>query len=392
MFRKEDLSFTLEGLKKMSALFENYGKRRAKIVKGQGTVVEDSAGEKYLDFTSGIAVVSLGHAHPAIVKAIHDQSQKLWHISNLFDIPGQEKVAQKLIANTHFSYAFFCNSGAEANEAAIKLARKHTGKNHIITFENSFHGRTFGAMSATGQDKVHNGFGPLVEKFTILPFNDVAALETTIDDSVAAIMLEMIQGEGGVNSVSPEFAAAIANVCDDKGILLIIDEVQTGIGRTGTKYAFEQTILKPNIVTLAKGLGSGFPVGGMLGTAELYDTFSPGTHGTTFGGNPLAMSVAETVLDHVFAAPFLQNVQELSTYFVKQLKTHLPSTYTVQGQGLLLGIGCGDIEVASYIAAAEEKGLLLVGAGPNVIRLLPPLTVSKAEIDEAIAILKTILL
>ncbi|MCL1701039.1 acetylornithine transaminase [Lysinibacillus sp. Bpr_S20] len=376
----------------MSALFENYGKRRAKIVKGQGTVVEDSAGKKYLDLTSGIAVVSLGHAHPAIVKAIHDQSQKLWHISNLFDIPGQEKVAQKLIANTHFSYAFFCNSGAEANEAAIKLARKHTGKNHIITFENSFHGRTFGAMSATGQDKVHNGFGPLVEKFTILPFNDVAALETTIDDSVAAIMLEMIQGEGGVNSVSPEFAAAIAKVCDDKGILLIIDEVQTGIGRTGTKYAFEQTILKPNIVTLAKGLGGGFPVGGMLGTAELYETFSPGTHGTTFGGNPLAMSVAETVLDHVFAAPFLQNVQELSTYFVKQLKTHLPSTYTVQGQGLLLGIGCGDIEVASYIAAAEEKGLLLVGAGPNVIRLLPPLTVSKAEIDEAIAILKTILL
>lgn len=382
----------LVGVDKMSALFGNYGKRRAQIVKGQGTVVEDSVGKKYLDFTSGIAVVSLGHAHPAIVKAVHDQSKKLWHISNLFDIPGQEKVAQKLIADTHFSYAFFCNSGAEANEAAIKLARKHTGKNHIITFEKSFHGRTFGAMSATGQGNVHNGFGPLVEKFTILPFNDVAALEATIDDSVAAIMLEMIQGEGGVNSVLPEFAAAIAKVCDDKGILLIIDEVQTGIGRTGTRYAYEQTILKPNIVTLAKGLGGGFPVGGMLGTAELYDAFSPGTHGTTFGGNPLAMSVAETVLNHVFEPAFLQNVQEQSSYFVKQLKENLPSTYTVQGQGLLLGIGCGDTEVASYIAAAEENGLLLVGAGPNVIRLLPPLTVSKEEIDEAIAILKTILL
>lgn len=382
----------LVGVDKMSALFGNYGKRRAQIVKGQGTVVEDSVGKKYLDFTSGIAVVSLGHAHPAIVKAIHDQSKKLWHISNLFDIPGQEKVAQKLIADTHFSYAFFCNSGAEANEAAIKLARKHTGKNHIITFEKSFHGRTFGAMSATGQGNVHNGFGPLVEKFTILPFNDVAALEATIDDSVAAIMLEMIQGEGGVNRVLPEFAAAIAKVCDDKGILLIIDEVQTGIGRTGTRYAYEQTILKPNIVTLAKGLGGGFPVGGMLGTAELYDTFSPGTHGTTFGGNPLAMSVAETVLNHVFEPAFLQNVQEQSSYFVKQLQENLPSTYTVQGQGLLLGIGCGDTEVASYIAAAEENGLLLVGAGPNVIRLLPPLTVSKEEIDEAIAILKTILL
>ena len=375
----------------MSALFGNYGKRRAQIVKGRGTVVVDTAGKKYLDFTSGIAVVSLGHAHPAIVKAIQEQSEKLWHISNLFDIPGQEKVAQKLIADTHFSYAFFCNSGAEANEAAIKLARKHTGKHHIISFEKSFHGRTFGAMSATGQGKVHNGFGPLVGKFTILPFNNVNALEAAIDDSVAAIMLEMIQGEGGVNSVSEEFAAALAKICEEKGILLIVDEVQTGIGRTGTRYAFEQTILKPHIVTLAKGLGGGFPIGGMLGTAELYDTFGPGTHGTTFGGNPLAMSVAETVLDHVFDSAFLQNVQELSAYFVNQLKVNLPSTYTVQGQGLLLGIGCGTAEVAPYITAAEEKGLLLVGAGPNVIRLLPPLTVTKEEIDEAITILKTIL-
>ncbi len=347
--------------------------------------------KKYLDFTSGIAVVSLGHAHPAIVKAVQQQSEKLWHISNLFEIPGQETVAQKLVADTHFTYAFFCNSGAEANEAAIKLARKHTGKNHIITFEKSFHGRTFGAMSATGQGKVHNGFGPLVDKFTILPFNDVESLEATVDDTVAAIMLEMIQGEGGVNSVTPEFAASLAKACAEKGILLIVDEVQTGIGRTGTRFAYEQTVLKPHIVTLAKGLGSGFPIGGMLGTAELYDTFGPGTHGTTFGGNPLAMSVAETVLDHVFAPGFLHNVQDLSAYFIKQLKANLPTTYTVQGQGLLLGIGCGDTEVASYIKEAEEKGLLLVGAGPNVIRLLPPLTVSKAEIDEAIAILKSIL-
>ncbi len=375
----------------MSALFGNYGKRRAQIVKGQGTVVEDSAGKQYLDFTSGIAVASLGHAHPAIVQALQEQSEKLWHISNLFEIPGQEKVAQKLTANTHFAHAFFCNSGAEANEAAIKLARKHTGKHHIVTFEKSFHGRTFGAMSATGQGKIHNGFGPLVEKFTILPFNDVAALEAAIDDSVAAIMLEMIQGEGGVNRVSAEFAAAIAKACADKGILLIVDEVQTGIGRTGTRYAFEQTVLKPHIMTLAKGLGGGFPVGAMLGTAELHATFSPGTHGTTFGGNPLAMNVAQAVLDHVFEPVFLQQVQEVSAYFVAQLKAYLPSNYTIQGQGLLLGIGCGDREVASYIAAAEEKGLLLVGAGPTVIRLLPPLTVSKEEIDKAVAILKTIL-
>lgn len=375
----------------MSALFGNYGKRRAQIVKGQGTVVEDSTGKQYLDFTSGIAVASLGHAHPAIVQALQEQSEKLWHISNLFDIPCQETVAKKLIAHTHFAHAFFCNSGAEANEAAIKLARKHTGKNHMITFEKSFHGRTFGAMSATGQGKIHNGFGPLVEKFTILPFNDAAALEATIDDSVAAIMLEMIQGEGGVNCVSLEFATAIAKACEDKGILLIIDEVQTGIGRTGTRYAFEQTVLKPHIVTLAKGLGGGFPVGAMLGTAELYATFSPGTHGTTFGGNPLAMNVAQAVLSHVFEPAFLQQVQEQSAYFVAQLKAHLPSNYTIQGKGLMLGIGCGETEVAAYIAAAEEKGLLLVGAGPNVIRLLPPLTVTKKEIDEAVAILKTIL-
>lgn len=375
----------------MSALFGNYGKRRSQIVKGQGTVVEDSTGKQYLDFTSGIAVASLGHAHPAIVQALQEQSEKLWHISNLFDIPGQETVAEKLIAHTHFAHAFFCNSGAEANEAAIKLARKHTGKNHIITFEKSFHGRTFGAMSATGQGKIHNGFGPLVEKFTILPFNDAAALEATIDDSVAAVMLEMIQGEGGVNCVSLEFANAIAKACDDKGILLIIDEVQTGIGRTGTRYAFEQTVLKPHIVTLAKGLGGGFPVGAMLGTAELYSTFSPGTHGTTFGGNPLAMNVAQAVLSHVFEPAFLQQVQDQSAYFVAQLKAHLPSNYIIQGQGLMLGISCGETEVAAYITAAEEKGLLLVGAGPNVIRLLPPLTVTKEEIDEAVAILKTIL-
>ena len=376
----------------MSTLFGNYGKRRAEIVKGQGTIVEDAAGKKYLDFTSGIAVVSLGHAHPAIVKAIQEQSEKLWHTSNLFTIPGQEKVAKKLVADTHFSHTFFCNSGAEANEAAIKLVRKHTGKNHIITFEKSFHGRTFGAMSATGQSKIHNGFGPLVDKFTIVPFNDVAALEAVIDDSVAAIMLETIQGEGGVNLVTPEFAQAIATICKDRGIFLIIDEVQTGISRTGTRYAYEQTVLKPDIVTLAKGLGGGFPVGAMLGTAEFYDSFGPGVHGTTFGGNPLAMSVAEAVLNEVFEPSFLQNVKELSSYLVEKLKAHLPASYSVQGQGLLLGIGCGDKDVAPYIAAAEEKGLLLVSAGPNVIRLLPPLTVTKEEIDKAVSILKTVLL
>ena len=229
----------------MSALFENYGKRRVAIVEGKGTEVFDTTGKRYLDFTSGIAVCSLGHAHPSIVEAIQKQSEKLWHISNLFGSPGQEKLAATLVEGTHLAHAFFCNSGAEANEAAIKLARKHTGKHHIIVFEQSFHGRTFGAMSATGQDKVRNGFGPLVSNFTTLPFNDVEALKAAIDDSVAAIMLEMIQGEGGVNKVTDEFAAAIQEICDANGILLIVDEVQTGIGRTGTRFAYEQTVLKP---------------------------------------------------------------------------------------------------------------------------------------------------
>ena len=376
----------------MVALFGNYARRPISIEKGQGTFVWDANGKQYLDFTSGIAVVSLGHAHPAIVKAIQEQSEKLWHISNLFESPGQEALAAKLVADTHLSHGFFCNSGAEANEAAIKLARKHTGKHRIITFEKSFHGRTFGAMSATGQDKVRNGFGPLVSEFTILPYNDIEALQAAAGDDVAAIMLELIQGEGGVNSVSADFAQAINEVCKAKGILCIVDEVQTGIGRTGTRYAWEQTVLKPDIVTLAKGLGGGFPIGSMLGTAEMYDTFNAGTHGTTFGGNPLAVSVATTVLAHVFEADFLSTVKERSTYFVQKLQEAFSAEkYTIQGKGLLLGIGCGNEDVTPYIQQAEKDGLLLVSAGPNVIRLLPPLTVSEEEIDQAITILKGIL-
>ncbi|SES03973.1 acetylornithine transaminase [Psychrobacillus sp. OK032] len=373
----------------MSALFQNYARRPVHIVQGKGTIVTDDTGKEYLDFTSGIAVLSLGHAHPAIVQAIQQQSEKLWHTSNLFESPEQEKLAATLVKDTHLSHAFFCNSGAEANEAAIKMARKHTGKNVIITFEKSFHGRTFGAMSATGQEKIRQGFGPLLETFRTIPFNDIQALEAAIDSEVAAIMLEVIQGEGGVNKVSSEFAQAIADICESKGILLIIDEVQTGIARTGTRYAYEQTVLKPDIMTLAKGLGGGFPIGSMLGTSALYDTFSPGTHGTTFGGNPLAVAVAQTVLDNVFTTEFLDAVNEKSAYLLDKLRTALPN-HQIVGSGLLLGIACEE-EVAPYIEKAEQAGLLLVGAGPNVIRLLPPLTVTTEEIDQAINILSSIL-
>lgn len=369
----------------MGALFGNYARRPITLVKGQGTTVWDDNGKEYLDFMSGIAVLSLGHAHPAIVKAITEQADTLWHTSNIFESPGQEALAQKLVKDTHLAHAFFCNSGAEANEAAIKMARKHTGKHHIITFEKSFHGRTFGAMSATGQQKVQQGFGPLVSQFTHLPFNDVAALQAAADDSVAAIMLEVIQGEGGLAQVTPEFAQAIMDICNDKGILLIVDEVQTGIGRTGTRYAFEQTVLKPHLVSLAKGLGGGFPIGSLLGVAEIYDTFSAGSHGTTFGGNPLAVAVATTVVDTVFDEAFLQDVQAKGTYLHDKLVEALPSAkYSILGQGLMAGIHCDGEEVAQYIPKLEEAGVLLVAAGPHVLRILPPLTVTTAEIDEAV--------
>ncbi|RUL56504.1 acetylornithine transaminase [Lysinibacillus antri] len=375
----------------MNALFNNYARRPISIIEGKGTIVKDSNGKRYLDFTSGIAVCALGHSHPALVETIKEQSEKIWHTSNLFESPGQVKLAESLIQDNHLAHALFCNSGAEANEAAIKLARKHTGKHHIITFVNSFHGRTFGAMSATGQEKIHQGFGPLVDKFTYLPFNDVEALNNAIDDSVAAIMLEVIQGEGGVNGVTDEFANAIQDICDQKGILLIIDEVQTGIGRTGTRFAFEQTPLKPNIVTMAKGLGGGFPIAGILATSELYETFGPGSHGTTFGGNPLGVAVAQTVIDLVFQQTFLDEVNEKSAYLVEKLSEVLPADqFTIRGKGLLLGIDCGT-EVASLVAKAEEEGLLLVAAGPQVLRLLPPLTVTNEEIDEAVEILNKIL-
>ncbi|ARF13427.1 acetylornithine transaminase [Sporosarcina ureae] len=375
----------------MTYLFNNYARRAVHLVKGQGTVVTDDKGKDYLDFTSGIAVVSLGHAHPAIVKALQEQSEKLWHISNLFESPEQEKLAESLTKNTDLSYALFCNSGAEANEAAIKLARKHTGKHHILSFKQSFHGRTFGAMAATGQDKIQQGFGPMLQSFEALPFNDVKSLKQATNDSVAAIMLEVIQAEGGVNSIEPAFAEAVMAACNEHNILLIIDEVQTGIGRTGTRYAYEQTALKPDIVSLAKGLGGGFPIGALLAGEELFDTFGPGAHGTTFGGNPLAISVAQTVVHHVFDPAFLQDVQEKSEYLKKQLQSELPNDkYSIRGQGLLVGIHSNK-EIAPFIQAAEKQGLLLVPAGTNVIRLLPPLTVSKEEIDQAVAILKNIL-
>ena len=373
----------------MSALFGNYARRPVQIVRGLGTEVWDENGKKYLDFTSGIAVLSLGHANPILVETIKQQSELLWHTSNLFESKLQEQLAEKLVKDTHLAHAFFCNSGTEANEAAIKLARKHTGKHKIITCLHSFHGRTFGAMSATGQDKVHSGFGPIVEKFEYIPYNDAESLLSTVDDETAAIMLEVVQGEGGVHVITPEFAEAIQKVCEEKDILCIVDEVQTGIGRSGTAYAYMQTALKPDIVTLAKGLAGGFPIGAMLGTAKLYDSFGPGTHGSTFGGNPLAVSVATTVVNEIFNNDFLQNVKKKSQYLTEKLVKAFPSSVEVRGMGLLQGITCENS--TKIVDEAEKNGLLLVAAGDKVVRILPPLTVSYEEIDEAVTILQALI-
>ncbi|MFP3124424.1 acetylornithine transaminase [Ectobacillus funiculus] len=375
-----------------SALFPNYKRWELEIVEGKGTKVIDANGTEYLDFVSGIAVCNLGHCHPAVVEAVQAQLQKLWHVSNLFENSLQEEVASLLVANSDGQRVFFCNSGAEANEAAIKLARKHTGKSRILTFHQSFHGRTFATMTATGQEKIHSGFGPLLPTFSYLPFNDAAALEQAMDHEVAAIMVEAVQGEGGVTPAQTEFLQAAEKLCKQYGALLIIDEVQTGIGRTGKAFAYQHYGISPDIITVAKGLGNGIPVGALIGKEELADTFSAGTHGTTFGGNMIAMSAAKAVLENVMQPEFLESVTEKEAYFMELLQdvTSLPVVKEVRGKGLMIGIEC-NTEAAPFVTELQKKGLLVLVAGPNVVRLLPPLTVTKEELETAASAIKEVL-
>ena len=375
-----------------SALFPNYKRWELEIVEGKGTKVIDANGTEYLDFVSGIAVCNLGHCHPAVVEAVQAQLQKLWHVSNLFENSLQEEVASLLVANSDGQRVFFCNSGAEANEAAIKLARKYTGKNKILTFHQSFHGRTFATMTATGQEKIHSGFGPLLPTFSYLPFNDAAALEQAMDHEVAAVMVEAVQGEGGVTPAQTEFLQAAEKLCKQYGALLIIDEVQTGIGRTGKAFAYQHYGISPDIITVAKGLGNGIPVGALIGKEELADTFSAGTHGTTFGGNMIAMSAAKAVLENVMQPEFLESVTEKEAYFMELLQdvTSLPVVKEVRGKGLMIGIEC-NTEAAPFVTELQKKGLLVLVAGPNVVRLLPPLTVTKEELETAASAIKEVL-
>ncbi|RBP26154.1 MULTISPECIES: acetylornithine transaminase [Bacillus] len=375
-----------------SHLFQTYGRRTIDFVKGNGAKVIDKSGEQYLDFTSGIGVCNLGHCHPTVVKAVEKQLRNIWHISNLFTNSLQEEVASLLTEDTALDHVFFCNSGAEANEAALKLARKHTGKSLVVTCEQSFHGRTFGTMSATGQDKVKEGFGPLLPSFLHIPFNDIRALEEVMNEEVAAVMVEVIQGEGGVILADPSFLKEIEKLCNEYNALFIIDEVQTGIGRTGTLFAYEQMGIVPDIVTIAKALGNGIPVGAMIGRKELGSSFTAGSHGSTFGGNYIAMTAAKEVLQFIKEQSFFKEVQEKGEYVLKKLQEelrHVECVQNIRGKGLMIGIECKH-EVANVIEQLEKAGLLVLQAGPNVIRLLPPLIVTNEELEQAIYMMKRV--
>ncbi|MEC1106079.1 acetylornithine transaminase [Bacillus velezensis] len=374
----------------MSSLFQTYSRWPIDIKKAKGTIAEDENGKTYLDFIQGIAVSNLGHCHDEVTEAVKEQLDSVWHVSNLFENDLQEKAATKLAEHSAGDLVFFCNSGAEANEGAIKLARKATGKTKIVTFHQSFHGRTYAGMAATGQDKIKTGFGPMLQGFHYLPFNDPSAFSTlSKEDDIAAVMLETVQGEGGVNPADPEFIEALQTFCKDKQALLIADEIQTGIGRTGKAFGYEHFGISPDIITAAKGLGNGFPVGAVIGKQKLGDAFTPGTHGTTFGGNKLAMAAVKATLDIVFQPDFLQAAADKGSFLKAQLNRELtgPFVKEIRGKGLLIGIECAG-PVSGIIGDLQGRGLLVLPAGPNVIRLLPPLTVSEEEMLSAVSMLK----
>lgn len=378
----------------MSHLFPNYARDEIDLVDGSGSYVFDQNGEKYLDFMSGIAVSNLGHKNPKVMAAITQQAEKIWHSSNLYTSSLQEKVAEKLTMGKDY-LAFFCNSGTEANEAAIKLARKATGRSKILSFEQSFHGRTYGALSATGQPALQAGFFPIVEGFEYLPYNQLEPLKQQLDEQVAAVMLEVIQGEGGIIPAEKEWLQAVAQLCKENGSLLIIDEIQTGMGRTGTFFAFEDYQIEPDIITIAKALANGIPVGAMLGKTALADAFGPGTHGTTFGGNNLAMNVADCVVSEINQPEFLASVAEKGSYLMRELSKLLDTSekvLDVRGKGLMVGIELDSPKTLQQtVQELKKQHLLAIKARKNVLRLLPPLTISQQELKDGIEIIQSVL-
>lgn len=378
----------------MSYLFPTYSRWEVEPDYAKGTILVDKNGKRYLDFTSGIGVCNLGHRPEVVQTAVTNQLNRFWHVSNLFIQGEQERAAKLLVNAANMDLVFFANSGAEANEAAIKLARKATGRKKIITFVNSFHGRTFATMSATGQEKIKTGFGPMLETFVYVPFNDIAALKNEIDNETAAVMLEVVQGEGGIHLAEAAFLAEVENACKENGALFIIDEIQTGIGRTGKPFAFQHFALNPDIVTVAKGLGNGLPIGAVIGRKALEDVFNPGSHGSTFGGNPIAIAASIATMETVFQQDFLEQVQEKSKNLLDKLSTKLSSFSTIlsiKQLGMMVGVET-TIELPIILKDLREAGLLALPAGTNVIRLLPPLTIKEDEIEEAVNILETVMI
>jgi len=382
-----------------SALAKNYNRRKIAFKRGKGSFLYAANGKKYLDFVQGIAVNSLGHANPYLIRAINKQAKKVWHVSNAFIIPEGEKLAKKLTQKTFADYVIFQNSGTEATEAAIKVARRHffsigkPKKNRILCVKNSFHGRTIAAIFASGSKKMTEGFGPKVAGFDHFKFGDHKSLKKAINNKTAAIMVEPIMGEGGIKVIPDWCLRELRKICNEKKILLILDEVQCGIGRTGNFFAFESSGVKPDIVPIAKGIGGGFPIGAVLMTKKVASSMVPGTHGSTFGGNPLAMSVGNAVLDQIIKKKFLKNLKKISNYFhneLNKIKSDYPKLIKeVRGVGLLIGLQLF-YDQKKFIQKLEDNKLLTIKAAENVIRILPPLNVKKTEIDLSIKLIRKV--
>jgi acetylornithine/N-succinyldiaminopimelate aminotransferase len=376
-----------------SPLLPTYARADLEFERGEGPWLVTSSRERYLDFGAGIAVNALGHAHPHLVEALTAQARKVWHVSNLYRIPEGERLAQRLVDATFADTVFFTNSGGEAIEASIKTMRKYHSANgaperfRVVTFEGAFHGRTLAGIAAGGQKKYLEGFGPKVEGFDQVPFGDHEALRRAIGPQTGAILVEPVQGEGGVRVVPTQCLRGLRELCDELGLLLILDEVQTGVGRTGKLFAHEWSGITPDVMAVAKGIGGGFPVGACLATTEAAKGMTAGTHGSTFGGNPLAMAVGNAVLDVVLEDGFLDHVRQTSLLFKQRLAElmdrHPAVVAEIRGQGLLLGLRL-NVPNTDFAAAARDEKLLTVTAGDNVVRLVPPLTVGEAEVGEAV--------
>jgi len=383
----------------MSYLAKNYNRKKIAFKKGKGSYLFSTNGKKYLDFVQGIAVNSLGHAHTKLIKTLSEQSKKVWHVSNAFIIPEGEQLAKKIVKKTFADFVMFQNSGAEATEAAIKVARRYfysigkPKKNKVLCIKNSFHGRTLAAIYASGSKKMTEGFGPKVSGFDHFEFGNYKSLKKKITKNTAAVMVETIMGEGGIKMISDSFLKEIRKLCDKKNVLLILDEIQCGIGRTGDFFAFEKSKVKPDIVTIAKGIGGGFPIGAVLMNKKVASGMIAGTHGSTFGGNPLAMKIGNTVFDIISKKNFLNNVKKNSQYFNKELnkikKLYPNIIKDIRGRGFLIGLQLQK-DQTEFIKKLMNNKLLTIRAAENVVRILPPLNVKRSELNEGLRIIKKV--